>query len=196
MAELGLQYAKYNTIDETTGKYSAFASGQTAPKSIGKLVDSSFEKTNDTAELYADDGLAEYYYGFVEGTLNATFANVTDETVAELFGHTEASGEVTEKGDDIAPAVGYGQVVTKMVNGEMKYKAELLVKVVFNSIATSHQTKGKNVTFQTTALTGKVMKLAESMNGFPADTYRKFETFDTLAAAKAQIDEWLTPSAS
>ena len=194
MAELGLRYAKYNTIDSSTGKYSALGAGQTVPKSIGKLVSSSFEKTNDTAEIYGDDALAEHYYGFVEGNLNVEVVNITEETLGELFGHTVASDLLTANGNDNAPAVGYGQVVTKMVGGSLKYKAELLIKVVFDSASASHTTKGKNVTFTTTSLTAKVMQLSAAMNGFAVGDYYKAKTFDTLEAAQTQVDTWLTAS--
>ena len=195
MADLGLRYAKYNIIDSSTGKYKAFGTGQTKPNSIGKLVSSSFEPTRDTAEIFGDDMLAEHYNGFVEGTLNAEFVNVTDATVADLFGHAApASDLLTKKGDDVAPAVGYGQVVSKMVDNTLKYKAELLVKVVFDGITNSHNTRGKNVQFGTTSLTGKVMQLDSAMNGFAAGTYYMSKEFSTLDAAEAQVDTWLTPS--
>lgn len=193
MAEIGLRYAKYNTIN------SSYVYSLATPASLGKLVDANFTEERASAELYADDQLAESDYSFVKGTLDLTVDNITEETVATLFGHTRSGPTtgaqiLTKTADDNPVEVGYGQVVTKVVNGTKVYKAEYLPRIKFNSIASSHRTKGSTVEFNTQTLSATVYAADENgVNGWDEGVYYKSAEFTSLDDAKTQIDTWLTP---
>ncbi len=193
MASIGLRYAKYNKIDYTTKKYKALT-GSTVP-TLGKLVDGKFTEERNDARLDADDMLAEYDSSFKSGTLNLTIADVDDETYADVKGCTSVSGEITESVDDAVPEIGYGHIVTKMINGIKKYKVEFLPRIKVTNITQDAKTKGESLEFGTASIEAKVFALNEEINGISAGTYKKIETFDTLAEAVTYLDGLLTPVA-
>lgn len=191
MARIGFKKGKYNTIDAQTKKYAAVTGGVPC---LEKVIDEKFAAEYNSAELYADDALAETDYSFKKGTLAITVANDDDEKDAELMGNTIAEGEVTKSIDDTAPEVGYGHIVTKMVNGVRKFKVEFFPRVKFTKITTDAKTRGENVEFGTTSIEGVVYPLVEAMNGYAAGTWEKHQTFATEAEAEAYLDKCLTPS--
>lgn len=191
MARIGFKKGKYNQIDPQTKKYKAVAGGVPC---LEKVIDEKFSAEYNSAELYADDALAETDYSFKKGTLAITVANDDDEKDAELMGNTIAENEVIKSIDDTAPEVGYGHIVTKMVNGVRKYKVEFFPRVKFTKITTDAKTRGENVEFGTTSIEGVVYPLVEAMNGYAAGTWEKHQTFATEAEAETYLDKCLTPS--
>lgn len=191
MARIGFKKGKYNKIDPETKKYAAVTGGVPC---LEKVIDEKFSAEYNSAELYADDALAETDYSFKKGTLSITVANDDDEKDAELMGNTIADGEVTKTISDTAPEVGYGHIVTKMVNGVRKYKVEFFPRVKFTKITTDAKTRGESVEFGTTSIEGTVFPLDAAMNGYAAGTWEKHQTFATEAEAEAYLDKCLTPS--
>lgn len=190
MARIGFKKGKYNKIDPQTKKYAAVTDGVPC---LEKVIDEKFSAEFNSAELYADDALAETDYTFKKGSLSITVANDDDEKDAELMGNTIAEGEVTKNITDTAPEVGYGHIVTKMVNGVRKYKVEFFPRVKFTKITTDAKTRGESVEFGTTSIEGVVYPLDAAMNGYPAGTWEKHQTFETEAEAEAYLDKCLTP---
>ena len=191
MARIGFKKGKYNQIDPETKKYAAVTGGVPC---LEKVIDEKFSAEFNSAELYADDALAETDYTFKKGTLAITVANDDDEKDAELMGNTIEEGEVTKTITDTAPEVGYGHIVTKMVNGVRKYKVEFFPRVKFTKITTDAKTRGESVEFGTTAIEGVVYPLDAEMNGYKAGTWEKHQTFATEAEAEAYLDQCLTPN--
>ena len=191
MARIGFKKGKYNKIDPQTKKYAAITGGVPC---LEKVIDEKFSAEFNSAELYADDALAETDYTFKKGSLAITVANDDDEKDAELMGNTIAEGEVTKNITDTAPEVGYGHIVTKVVNGVRKYKVEFFPRVKFTKITADAKTRGESVEFGTTSIEGVVYPLDEAMNGDPAGTWEKHQTFATEAEAEAYLDKCLTPS--
>ena len=191
MARIGFKKGKYNLIDPKTKKYAAVTGGVPC---LEKVIDEKFSAEFNSAELYADDALAETDYTFKKGSLAITVANDDDEKDAELMGNTIAEGEVTKNITDTAPEVGYGHIVTKMVGGVRKFKVEFFPRVKFTKITTDAKTRGESVEFGTTSIEGVVYPLDEVMNGYPAGTWEKHQTFATEAEAEAYLDKCLTPA--
>ena len=106
MARIGYKKGKYNKMDAETKKYVALVDGKVP--CLEKVIDEKFAPEYNSAELYADDGLAETDYSFKKGSLTITVANDDDEKDAFLMGNTIEDGEVTKKIEDTAPEVGYG----------------------------------------------------------------------------------------
>lgn len=191
MARIGFKQAKYNKI--VGNKYAELTENKVPL--FEKVVDEKFAPEYNTAELYANDGLAETDYGFKKGTLSLTIADDDDKFIAELFGNTVATeGEVTSNIEDTAPEFGYGHIVPKMVNSVRKYKVEFFPRVKFTKVSTDNKTKGESVEFGTTALEGTVMPLETAVNGLKIGDWEKHQTFATLAEAEAYLDELLTPA--
>ena len=191
MARIGFKKAKYNKI--VGNKYAELTENKVPL--FEKVIDEKFAPEYNTAELYANDGLAETDYSFKKGTLSLTVADDEDKFIAELFGNTVATeGEVTSNIEDTAPEFGYGHIVPKMVNGARKYKVEFFPRVKFTKVSTDNKTRGENVEFGTTALEGTVMPLETAVNGLKIGDWEKHQTFATLEEAEAYLDELLTPA--
>jgi len=190
MARIGFKKGKYNKIDPQTKKYAAVTEGVPC---LEKVIDEKFSPEYNSAELYADDALAECDYSFKKGTLAITVANDDDKKEAELMGNTISEDEVTKSVSDTAPEFGYGHIVTKLVNGVRKYKVEFFPRVKWTKITTDAKTRGESVEFGTTAIEGTVFPLDAELNGLAAGTWEKHQTFATEAEAEAYLDGCLTP---
>ena len=182
MAKIGLNNFKYSVLDETE-KYNG-------AKSLGKAVDCKVAIENYTAELYADDTLAESDYTFKKGTITLTIDEDDDTVFAELLGHEVGveTKEMVRKDTDVAPYVGVGRILTKVVNGVYKYKVEFLPKVKFSEPAQEEQTKGDNIEFKTPSIEGVVQKLADG-------TWSKTKTFTDKTEAITYLEGLLAKSA-
>ena len=191
MARIGFKKGKYNLIDPQTKKYAAITDGVPC---LEKVIDEKFSAEFNSAELYADDALAETDYTFKKGSLAITVANDDDDKDAELMGNTISEGEVIKNITDTAPEVGYGHIVTKMVGGVRKYKVEFFPRVKFTKITSDAKTRGESVEFGTTSSEGVVYPLDAEMNGYAAGTWEKHKTFATEAEAEAYLDTCLSPA--
>ena len=194
MARIGFKKGKYNKMDAASNKYAALE-GDKVP-CLEKVIDEKFAPEYNSAELYADDVLAETDYTFKKGTLSITVANDDDEKDAFLMGNTIAEGEVVRTIDDTAPEVGYGHIVKKQENGVKKFKVEFFPRVKFTKITTDAKTRGENVEFGTTSIEAVVYPLDADFNGMKSGTWEMHKTFDTETEAEAYLDACLTPSAS
>lgn len=192
MARIGFKKAKYNKIVGNT--YASLTSS--AVPVFEKVIDEKFAPEYNTAELYANDGLAECDYSFKKGTLSLTVADDDDKLCAELLGNTVVAegGEVTSNIEDSAPEFGYGHIIPKMVGGVRKYKVEFFPRVKFTKITSDNKTRGESVEFSTTAIEGTVMPLEVAINGLTIGNWEKHNTFATLAEAETYLDGLLTPA--
>ena len=192
MARIGFKKAKYNKINN--GAYASLTSN--AVPVFEKVIDEKFAPEYNTAELYANDGLAESDYSFKKGTLSLTVADDDDKLCAELLGNTVATdgGEVTSNIADTASEFGYGHIIPKMVGGVRKYKVEFFPRVKFTKITSDNKTRGEGVEFATTAIEGTVMPLETAVNGLSIGDWEKHKTFTTLEEAETYLDSLLTPA--
>ncbi len=192
MARIGFKKAKYNKISGNT--YASLTSN--AVPVFEKVIDEKFAPEYNTAELYANDGLAETDYSFKKGVLSLTVADDDDKLCAELLGNTVATegDEVTSNIEDTAPEFGYGHIIPKMVGGARKYKVEFFPRVKFTKITSDNKTRGESVEFSTTAIEGTVMPLETAVNGLKIGDWEKHQTFATLEEAETYLDGLLTPA--
>ena len=177
MAKIGLRNFKYSKLDENDVV--------TTPATLGKAVSCQVSIENNSAELYADDTIAESDYSFNKGTVTLGVDDEAPETFADLLGHTVTNGEVVRKATDTAPYVALGRIVTKIVSGVKKYKVEYLSKVKFQEPNADETTKGETVEFSTTSIEGTVMALADG-------TWSKSKTFTSYDDAEDYLVELLT----
>lgn len=192
MARIGFKKAKYNKISGET--YEALKENKVPV--FEKVVDEKFAPEYNSAELYANDGLAETDYSFKKGTLSLTVADDDDTLCATILGNTVKTdgGEVTSNIEDTAPEFGYGHIIPKMVGGAKKYKVEFFPRVKFTKVTSDNKTRGESVEFSTTAIEGTVMPLETALNGLKVGDWEKHQTFATLEEAETYLDELLTPA--
>ena len=193
MARIGFKKAKYNKINGD--KYNPLTENKVPL--FEKVIDEKFAPEYNTAELYANDGLAETDYSFKKGVLSLTIADDDDKLIADLFGSEMVAedGEVTQTINDTAPEFGYGHIIPKMVGGVRKFKVEFFPRVKFTKVTSDNKTRGESVEFSTTALEGTVMPLETSVNGMTVGVWEKHKTFATEAEAEIYLDSLLTPEA-
>lgn len=179
MAKIGLRNFLFGILTEATDGTATYGAGQKPAKAISCKVDIS----NNDAKLYADDGLAESDTSFQSGTVTLGIDDENDQMLATLLGHTISDGEIVRNADDVAPYVGLGRIITKMVNNVYKYKVEFLHKVKFAEPSQENNTKGESVEFGTSEIEGQVAKLA---NG----DWSKSQTFDSMAEAQEYLSSF------
>ena len=177
MAKIGLKNFFYGILSEASDGTPSYG----VKKKLAKAVQCTVNITNNDAKLFADDGLAESDTTFQSGTISLTIDDDDDTVMADLLGHDIEGGVMVRSAQDIAPYVGFGRIITKLVGGVYKYKVEFLYKCKFSESSQSNDTKGESVSFGTTALPGIIAQLA---NGKWSET----KTFNTIADAEAFLD--------
>lgn len=193
MARIGFKKAKYNKIVGNT--YEALKDSKVPM--FEKVIDEKFAPEYNSAELYANDALAESDYSFKKGGLSVTIADDDDAFIAGLFGNNIATdgGEVTSNIEDTAPEYGYGHIIPKLVGGVRKYKVEFFPRVKWTKVTSDNKTRGDSVEFSTTALEGTVMPLDTALNGLKVGDWEKHKTLATLEEAETYLDSLLSPKA-
>lgn len=189
MAQIGLRYPVYAplTEDESAGTYE-YGVGKVAAKAI--RVDISLNIAD--APLYADDGIAERAREFTDGTMNFTPDDLPIETKAEWLGSTieeETVGEKTVKvlksnTEDQPGYFGFGFILPKIKNNARQYRAVILTKIQFTEPNESAETKGQNISWQTPAIEGKIMRRVDG-------NWKEEITVDSLTLAKAWLAQKL-----
>lgn len=178
MASIGLSYLRYSHLTEAVDGTPTFDGA----KMLGKAVSSSASISNNSAELFADDTLAESDTSFQGGTLTLGTDDDRDAVFADLLGHEiSAEGEVIANSNDVAPWVAVGRIITKVVENVRYFKAVVYPKVKFAEPSDDNNTRGASVEFGTKTIDGSIATLK---NG----TWRYTQTFTTKEDAIAYIE--------
>ena len=183
MAKIGLRDFRYSKLTEAPDGTPSYDGAKKPAKAVSCTVDI----TSSDASLYADDALAESDTSFSGGTVTMGIDDEDPETMAELLGHAYDAGETIKNTDDVAPYVGLGRIVTKMIGGAIKYKVEFLYKVKFSEPSQSDTTKGETVEFGTSEIQGKVAQLANH-------DWNKTKTFDNKTDAMNYLIGLMNPA--
>ena len=177
MAKIGLKNFRFGILTENLDGSATYGVGQKPAKAISCTVDIS----NNDVKLYADDALAESDTSFQSGSVTLGIDDEDDTMLATLLGHQIVGGVLVRNSSDVAPYVGLGRIITKMVNGAYKYKVEFLKKVKFSEPSQENNTKGESLEFGTSELSGQVACLA---NG----DWSESKTFNTMNEAQTYLD--------
>lgn len=184
MAKIGLNNFRYSPLTEGPDGTPSYAGAKKPAKAISCKVD----VTVNTASLYADDTIAETDNAFGGGTVTIGIDDEDTQTMGDLLGHTVSEeGEMVRNANDVAPYVGLGRVVVKMVGGAYKYKVEFLYKVKFSEPSQEDNTKGESVEFGTSELEGTIATLEDG-------EWSKTKTFDTKTEAITYLEGLLKKS--
>lgn len=178
MARIGLKNFRFSILDENENVQE--------PQSLGKAIDCKVSLELNTAELYADDSLAESDYTFNKGTVTISIDDDDETVLAPLLGHDIGEdNEVVRKDTDIAPYIAFGRILTKIVSGVYKYKVEFLSKVKFKDTMPDEKTKSESIEFTPVSIEGSVMRKADG-------EWSKTKTFTTYDEASEYLDSLLT----
>ena len=177
MAKIGLRNFLFGVLTEATDGTATYGTATKPAKAISCNV----SITKNEVSLYADDALAESDRSFQSGTVTLGIDDEDLTVMGTLLGHTVTDGVMVRNANDVAPYVGLGRIITKMVGGVYKYKVEFLCKVKFSEPSQEDQTKGENLEFNTSEIEGTVATLA---NG----DWSKAEVFDTLTEAQTYLN--------
>lgn len=182
MAQIGLRHYKYSKLS-SDNKYSGASV-------LAGAIEGKMSPNIAEAELYADDTLKESAKEYTKGTLTLTVDEDDDKVFAPLLGHyvDEETGEVIRAKDDIAPYVGFGRVIVKIVKNVKKYKAEFFPKVQFKPFFPDAKTKGESIEFSTPSIEGTVYTITETVGGIQKEIWERHNTFDTDEEAQAYLD--------
>lgn len=186
MAQIGLTNLWYGILTEGADGTPSYGGA----KSFGKAVSAKVDVSTNSAALYADDVQAESDSSFQSGKVTLGVADDDMSVFAEILGHkvSEPGGVMTRNINDVAPYVGLGRVITKMVNNVRIYKAEFLYKIKFVEPSQEDETKGESVDFKTPEIEGTAIALA---NGDWSDS----GNFDTKDAAVKWVKDKLAAKA-
>ena len=158
MARIGLNNFRYSPLTEGSDGTPSYEGAYKPAKAISCSV----SITNNNAVLYADDAVAESDTSFQTGSVTIGIDDEDQATMAALLGHeVDAGGEMVRSSNDLAPYVGLGRVVVKMVGGQRRYKVEFLYKVKFAEPSADEQTKGETLEFGTSEMEGQIATLAD-----------------------------------
>ena len=140
--------AKYNP---NTNKYSdAFK--------CGKAINTAVTPNYNEATLFADNQPDEAVSEFKNANVTLGVNSMPLKAGQVMFGHTiKEDGTEIHKSGDSANYVGYGFIVAEMSNGQKKYRACVLKKVLFKEGEESYETKGDSIVFKTPSLSGTAL---------------------------------------
>lgn len=185
MANVGLSNIWWSPLTEGADGTPTYAGART----MGKAVSCSTSISNNSANLYGDDMIAESDTSYASGTITIGVTDDDDTIFAPLLGHTLTDGEIIKKSEDNAPYIGCGRIIMKMVNGAYKYKVEFLPKVKFSEPSQDNTTKGESIEFSTPSIEGTILTLKDG-------TWNRSKTFDTKSEALLYLKGLLADATS
>lgn len=184
MPNIGLKqftYGKMTTEAETYDgcKYDV-------PSKLAGAIECKVSLNVAEASLYDDDTLDEKESTVTNGTITLGINEADDKKFAVLLGNTTKEitpeggtttiTEVTSKTTDSAIPIGFGHIVTKVVNHKRMYKVEFFPKVTFKPFMQDSKTKGESLEFTTPSVEGTIFPLKDGI-------WEKHATFDNEANA-------------
>ena len=122
-------------------------------------------------DFYADNGIAESdAQSFGGGTVTITTSNLDPATLKTVLGLVEESIAATiatttptpkwmvmSDGQSV-PYVGIGGIIKMQIDGEIKYQAVVLNKVMLRNPSLSIATQGETIEWQTPTLEGRIYR--------------------------------------
>ena len=177
MAKIGLTNFRYSILTEGNDGTPSYNGAKTPAKAISFNADI----TTNEAVLRADDSDAESDYSFAYGNVTMGIDEDDQTMLSDLLGHTLSDGLMVSKTTDVAPYVGLGRIITKMVGGNYKYTVVFYYKVKFSEPSETDQTMGETIEFNTYEISGRISALKN-------DKWRERKTFDSKASAISYLE--------
>jgi len=158
MAKIGVKHVVGAVLDDS-GTVAQYSNGMI----IGKAISINLTNTSSDVKLYADDGIAEAFNEFSNGTIALNVDDLTYSVQGMLLGHEATDTTLTARTTDTAPYVGVGFYGTVLRNNVKYYRAVWLYKVKFSEPNDESTTKGDQVQFGTPTINGTYIQLANNI---------------------------------
>lgn len=125
------------------------------PERMPGLINVGLTKTVPEASLYTDDKLDEYVAELTGMEISVNAKELDAKQEAKLLGkEVDTHGGVVTGGNDNAP---YFAVMFRSKKSDGNYQYRVMYKVRFRPYDETYDTKGENITFQTSTITGAVL---------------------------------------
>ena len=142
MANFGLSKPWIAKLDAATGTYSGGFK-------CGMAVNTSISPSYNEASMFADNQEREHVKEFKNAAVSLGTDRLPVQASKTVFGHTvNADGEENNNVSDEPNYVGYGFVTCEKLDGKTKYRACILLKVLFSEGEESYETKGESIVFR------------------------------------------------
>lgn len=163
MPTIGLDKPYYAVITENASGEETYGS----PIAFAQAISADIKVESATGELYASDHLAYRVDEFKSGTLTLNVDQLTPSELRDLIGVTiDAKGVIVQTAEDNRKYVAIG-FRGKNPNGTYQYY--WLYRVMFGIPASTLNTKGDSITFNTPTIEGTIFRRnkADSLGNHP-----------------------------
>lgn len=189
MAKTGMRYVVAARLkQENEGALPTYENGMV----IGRGISAEVSLTRSDSKLYADDVLAESENAITGGDISIGMDDILEEAQELVFGLVKTGEEGNYEYDDKAvgaPYVGVGYLQERRYKGVTSYLPFWYWKVQFAPMDDRAQTRGENVEWQTTTVSGTMMSVVKDAT--KVATFRTHKVCETAA----QAIEWLNSMA-
>lgn len=139
-------------------KYNPNANSYSDAFKCGKAMNTAVTPNHNEATLFADNQPDETVSEFKNANVTLGVNTMPLKAALIMFGHTiKEDGTEIHKSSDSASYVGYGFIVAERTDGEKKYRACVLRKVLFKEGEESYETKGDSIVFKTPSISGTAL---------------------------------------
>ena len=178
MATVGLRDIYFAPIikdDENGTEYDA-------PIKIGRAMTANVQPQFNTADLRADDGVAETAESRGATTVSVQTDDISKEAQAVIFGKTiNEDGVLLDNEDDRPP---YGALMFRSEKANGAYRYVVLYKGKFTLPEANYETKQETPAFQTPTIEGRFIRRAsDNLHGAEVDE-------DDESVSQTIIDNW------
>lgn len=154
------------------------------PKKIARAISAGLTPITGSADLYADDGLAETAESRNGVEVEIGVDELPTQVQADLLGHgISPSGGLIKKTTDVSPYVAIG---FRSPNSDGSDKLVWLFKGKFAVPSESFATKGENIEFQTPTISARFLR-----RDFDNSYQYSINTGDE-GVSKTAVDSWFT----
>lgn len=190
MPRIGMKNLRYSVVKVSTNEQGVETETYSPVKKLARVVSDNASINLDKTKFYCNDTTGEYEPAFIDGTLSAVVAEMTNENIADVNGLTVTEGGDLEFGaDDSSVYLRVGHTITIIQEGTRYYQGIIYNRVKFDPIySTGNQTKGERIQYTPTNLNGEIMQDAQG-KWHMVSAWK-----ETEAAALTWLDAHLAPS--
>lgn len=158
--------------DQLGNEVEEYGRGRVTPKAM-KFTSSA---TSETSTQYGDDGIAEEEVSQGKGSLTLDLTNLTLENQADILGnkYIKEENHIICNDNDKAPYCICSSIVPGVLNKKNYFRVSTYLRVSFAPINDDFETKGQQVIFKGTSLSGSFFP---NKDGDWKDV-REFEKFE------------------
>lgn len=187
---VGMMYPVFAPLtSHTDGSMPVYGTGVV----IQEARNCTINKTYNDNPLYGDDRIVDDDNGLQALTASFEPTGLSDADRVLLFGEQVASvgtGLTGQwEGDNATPYGGFGYIRKMRDNGVKKFEAWIILKIKFTEESQATSTKEGTISWGTPTLNGRAAGLY--IDSSDELKWRVHYTFDTIAAAKAWINQIL-----